>query len=77
MFLQVGAGAMSAFDDLVVEERLVEFFHARGKLTGMDRADAIVLRRRKDERLGIVPIRLQLVVGRDRSEELALFGNGS
>ena len=42
----------------------------------MHGADAIVLGGGEDERFGIVAVGLELVVGRDGGEELALFGNG-
>ena len=46
---QVGAGAVAAFDDLVVEEGLVELLHLGGELAGVLRADAVVLGGGEDE----------------------------
>ena len=46
-----------------------------GELAGVDGADAVVLGGGEDERLGVVRVGLELVVGRDRGEEVALFGD--
>ena len=75
LFFQVGAGAVAAFDDFVVVEGLVELLHLGGELARVDGADPIVFGGGEDERLGVVHVGLELVVGRDGGEELALFGD--
>src|SRR5580658_11131731 len=71
--LVVRAFAVPAFGDLVVEERLVKFLHARGKLARVNRPHPIVLRGGKDQWLRIIHIRPQLVVRRNGREERALL----
>ena len=71
--LQVGAGAVTAFGDLVVEERLVELFHACRELAGVLRADAIVAGGGEDKRLRILRAGFELVVGRDAGKTRPLL----
>src|ERR1700733_11360832 len=73
LLLEVGSGCVAAFNDLIVVERLVELFHLSRELACMDGAYAVVFGSGEDERLGVVAIGLELVVGRDGGEEPALF----
>ncbi len=74
--LVVCACAVTAFGDLVVEEGIVELFHAGGEFAGVDGADAIVLGGGEDEGLGVFDAGMELVIRRDGSEEGALRGDG-
>ena len=51
--LQVGARGVAAFGVLVIIEGQAHFLHPRGELARVLRADAVVLGRGEDERLGI------------------------
>src|ERR1035438_8651925 len=67
--LQIGAGIVTAFDDLIVKKGLLEFRHLCRELSGMYRPYPIVFGGRKDERFGVAHIRLELIIGRDRREK--------
>src|SRR5476649_1483110 len=68
---------MSAFDDLVVEEWLVEFLQPGRELASVDGAHAVILCGREDKGLGILNGWTELVIGRDRCEEFSLLWVGN
>ena len=67
---------MTAFDDLVVEEGLVKLFKASGEFARVDRSYSVILGRSEDERLGVVCVGVELVVGGDGGEEFSLLWDG-
>jgi len=42
LLFEVGARAVAPLDDLVVKERLAEFFHLCSKLPGVHRSNAVI-----------------------------------
>src|ERR1700733_1935984 len=74
-FLEVRSEVVPAFDDLVVEEWFVKLLQPGGKLSRVDRPNAVVFGGGEYQRLGIMHVGPELVVGRDGCEECALFGN--
>src|SRR5580704_7901869 len=60
---QVGAGAVTALDHLVVHVRVAHLGEAGGELAGGLRSDAVVLGGAPDQRLGIVRVGLEVLVG--------------
>jgi hypothetical protein len=67
---RASAGTMTAFDDLFIKEWLLEFLHLCRKLSRMCRTHSIVVGGSKNQRLRVVHIRLELVIGRDRREKI-------
>jgi len=76
LLLEIGSGCVAAFDDLVVVEGFVELFEFGGELACVDGTDAVIFGGGEDERLGIFGVGVELVVGRDGGQELALLGDG-
>jgi hypothetical protein len=70
---QVGSGAVSAVSNLIIEERLAEFFHFCGELTRVHRTDEVVFGRCKDQGLRLFHVTLQLIVSGDGRKERPLF----
>jgi hypothetical protein len=67
---------VTTFDDLVVEEGLVELFEASGEFACVDGSYTVILGCGEDERFGIVRIGVKLVVRGDVGEKLSLLWDG-